>query len=138
MEKTKLNVSVAFAAAAAWLLGLYAGYLLTGILVGYVLLKEDSQWLKKSCLRVLLTMLIFSLASTAIHLIPDLLQLLYSFLNIFRVDLYLSFIHNIFNFLSSVLSLVKTVLFVLMGIAAALNKNFKVPVLDPFIDKLLA
>ena len=136
MEKTKLALPVTMVAAAAWLLGLYGGYVIAGILIGYVLLKEDSQWLKKNCLRVLIGMLAFSVAFTVINLLPNLLELLYSFLRIFNVNIYLDFLHEIFNLLYSVVSLIKTVLFILMGVAAALNKDFKIPVLDPFIEKI--
>ena len=52
MEKSKLGIPVTLVAAAAWLFGLYNGYLLTAILVGYVLLAEESVWLKKTCLKV--------------------------------------------------------------------------------------
>ncbi len=138
MEKTKLNLSVAIVAAAAWLLGLYGGYIIMGILVGYVLLKEDSQSLKKACLRALILMLTFSVATTAINLIPNLLELLYSVLRVFNVNIYLDFVHKIFNLLSNVLSLVRTIVFIVMGILAALGKDFKVPVLDPFIEKITA
>lgn len=138
MEKTKLNLSVAMVAAAAWLLGLYGGYIITGILVGYVLLCEESQTLKKTCLRVLIAMLTFSVAFTVIDLLPSLLELLYSFLRIFKVNIYLDFVHNIFSLIYSIVSLIKTIAFVLMGVAAALNKDFKIPVLDPFIEKITA
>lgn len=138
MEKTKLNLSVAIVAAAAWLLGLYGGYIIMGILVGYVLLKEDSQSLKKACLRALILMLTFSVATTAINLVPNLLELLYSVLRVFNVNIYLDFVHKIFNLLSTVLSLVRTIVFIVMGILAALGKDFKVPVLDSFIEKITA
>lgn len=138
MEKTKLNLSVAMVAAAAWLLGLYGGYVITGILIGYVLLKEESQWLKKNCLRVLIVMLTFSVAFTVINLLPNLLELLYSFLRIFKVNIYLDFVHSIFNLLYSAVSFIKTVVFLLMAVAAALNKDFKIPVLDPFVEKISA
>lgn len=138
MEKTKLNLSVAIVAAAAWLLGLYGGYIIMGILVGYVLPKEDSQSLKKACLRALILMLTFSVATTAINLVPNLLELLYSVLRVFNVNIYLDFVHKIFNLLSTVLSLVRTIVFIVMGILAALGKDFKVPVLDSFIEKITA
>lgn len=136
MEKTKLNIPVAIVAAAAWLLGLYGGYVITGILIGYVLLKEENLWLRKNCLRVLILMLTFSVASTAINLLPNLLELLYSFLRIFKVNFYLDFVHSVFNLFYSVISLIKTLLFLLLGITAAMNKDFKLPVLDPFIEKI--
>lgn len=137
MEKTKLNIPVALVAAAACFLGLYGGYVITGILVGYVLLKEEDAWLKKVCARVLVLMLAFSLANTALNLLPNLLEILYSFLRIFNVNFYLDFIHSFFNVLYQILSLVKTILFVLMGIAALMNKRFSFPVIDPFLEKHL-
>lgn len=135
MEKTKLGIPVAVAAAAAWLLGLYGGYVITGIFVGYVLLMEESQNLKKCCLRVLALMLTFSVALTAINLLPNVLDLIYSLLRIINVHFYLEIVHSFFNFLYSAVSLAKTVLFLLLGAAALLNKEIKIPVLDPVIEK---
>jgi len=137
MEKTKLGIPVTVLAAAAWLLGLYSGYLLTGILLGYVLLMEESAWLKKQCVKVLLALLAFSVISTALGLIPDLLHILYSFLEIFGVHFYLSFVHNILNFLGQIVSLIKVLLFLGLGIAALLNKQIKLPAVDKLIDKYL-
>ena len=138
MEKTKLGIPVTILAGAAWLLGLYSGYLITGILVGYVLLMEESAWLKKQCAKVLLTMLSFSILFTALDLLPDLLNILYRFLDIFGVNFYLSFVHNVFNFLSQVVSLLKTLIFLGLGVAALLNKSIKIPGADKLVDKYLA
>lgn len=137
MEKTKLGIPVTVLAAAAWLLGLYSGYLLTGILLGYVLLMEESAWLKKQCVKVLLALLTFSVISTALGLIPDLLHILYSFLEIFDVHFYLGFVHDVLNFLGQIVSLVKVLLFLGLGIAALLNKQIKLPAVDKLIDKYL-
>lgn len=138
MEKSKLGIPVTLVAAAAWLFGLYNGYLLTAILVGYVLLAEESAWLKKACLKVLAIMLGFSVAFTALDLLPNLLSILYSFLEIFNVHIYLSFVHDVFNFFSQILSLVKTLLFIALGIASVMGKTVKLPVIDNFVDKHLA
>ena len=135
MEKSKLGIPVTLLAGAACLLGLYGGYIILGILVGYVLLKEEDLWLKKFCVKVLALMLAFSLASTVLGLIPDLLHILYSFLEIFRVNIYLSVIHNIFNLFGNALSLLKVVLFLLLALTAFTGKNIKIPVVDPFLDK---
>jgi len=137
MEKSKLGIPVTLVAAAAWLLGLYSGYLIAGILVGYVLLAEENLWLKKTCLKVLVLMLGFSVAFTALDLLPNLLNILYGFLEIFNVHLYLSFVHDVFNFFYQILSLVKTLLFLGLGIAAAMGKSFKLPLLDKFADQHL-
>lgn len=138
MEKSKLGIPVTLVAAAAWLLGLYSGYMITAILVGYVLLAEESAWLKKACLKVLVIMLGFSVAFTALDLLPNLLNILYGFLEIFDVHLYLSFVHDVFNFFYQILSLVKTLLFIALGIASVMGKSFKLPAIDNFVDKHLA
>lgn len=138
MEKSKLGIPVTLVAAAAWLFGLYNGYLLTAILVGYVLLAEESAWLKKACLKVLVIMLGFSVAFTALDLLPNLLNIFYSFLEIFNVHIYLSFVHDVFNFFSQILSLVKTLLFIALGIASVMGKTVKLPVVDKLADKFLA
>ena len=137
MEKSKLGIPVTLVAAAAWLFGLYNGYLLTAILVGYVLLAEESVWLKKTCLKVLVLMLGFSVVFTALDLLPNLLNILYGFLEIFNVHFYLSFVHDVFNFFDQILSLVKTLVFIALGVTAVMGKSFKLPVVDNFVDKHL-
>ena len=134
MEKSKLGIPVKLFAAVAALIGLYGGYVASIVLVGYVLLAEENEWLKKFCLKVLALMLVFSAASTVIYLIPNLLDLLYSFLRIFRVYPDLSIIDNIFNLFGSILSLLKTVAFLALAVLGFLNKNLPVPGLDKLLD----
>ena len=134
MEKSKLGIPVKLFAAAAALIGLYGGYVAAIVLVGYVLLAEENEWLKKFCLKVLTLMLVFSAASTVIYLIPNLLDLLYSFLRIFRVYPDLSIIDNIFNLFGSILSLLKTVAFLALAVLGFLNKNLPIPGLDKLLD----
>lgn len=137
MNKTKLGISVGLMAALLWLLGYYAGYTVIAIAVGYVLLVEENGWLKKQALRVVGLMLLFSLASTVINAIPSLLELWYSIRSL--ADKYTNYedVHRVFNLLGTILSLVKTWTFVVMGVLMLLGKNFKVPFVDSIIDKLV-
>jgi hypothetical protein len=135
MEKTKLNISVTLFAAAAALLGLYGGYVITGILVGYALLKEENLWLKKFCVKVLMLMLAFSAISTLIGLVPNILEIFYSFLRIFGVNFYLSFIHNVCNTLQAAFSVLRPVAFILLTVFALLGKDIKIPGVDKFVEK---
>ena len=91
--------------------------------------------MKKLCCILLALMLTFSVALTAINLLPNVLDLIYSLLRIINVHFYLEIVHSFFNFLYSAVSLAKTVLFLLLGAAALLNKEIKIPVLDPVIEK---
>lgn len=137
MQKAKIGIPVGLMAAAAYFLGLYGGYVIAGLFVGYVLLKEEDLWLKKQSVRALALMIMFSLLSTAINLMPNLLNLMSSTLELVNVHYYFSFIHNFFNLISSVLSVMKTVAFVLLGIFAFARKPLKVPVLDTIIEKYM-
>ena len=138
MEKTKLGISVALTAVVVTLLGYYGGYVIGGIAIGYVLLQEQNEWLKKHALRVLALMLSFSVASTLLWLIPDVLNLFYSFMELFNVHIYIKVVNSCFNFLGNVLSLLKTVVFVLLAYSAFTQKEFKVPVVDKLIEKVLS
>ncbi len=137
MNKTKLGISAGLMAAILWLLGLYGGYVIVGVAVGYILLAEDNSWLKKQALRTVGLMLLFSLLSTVLNLVPNILSLVYEVANLFNKYPNFSKVHQVFSVLSSVLSVVKTWLFVLLGVMILFGKNFKVPVLDSLIDKLV-
>ena len=135
MVKSKLGISVGLLGALCFLLGLYGGYVIAGVVVGYILLKEENVWLKKLAVKVIALMLTFSLASTIINLIPNLLDILYSFLGLFGRPLYLSFIEGFFSILSQVLSLIRTILFLAMGALALAQKTIKIPGIDDLINK---
>lgn len=143
MEKTKLGIPVTLMAAIVCLLSYYGGYVIAGVLVGYVLLVEENVSLKRLAVKVLAILLTFSLISTVIYLIPNILSLIQSLIYIFDEYAYSEeFYSNGFNrfidFVSSALSLLKTVLFLLMSGFALAGKELKVPVLDKFLDKHLA
>lgn len=137
MQKTKLGISVTLAAAALYFLGLYGGYVITGIFVGYILLKEEDMGLKKEAVRVALLMVLFSLVGTALNLLPSIFSIFTNLLEIINVHVYFTFFHRVFDVLTSILSLLKTVAFVLLGLAAVFGKSTKLPVIDPIIEKYM-
>lgn len=138
MEKTKLGISVALAAAALYFLGLFGGYIITGIAVGYVLLREENLELKKESVRVLLLMFAFSLLSTALGLIPSVFSIISNLLEVIDVHYYFTFFHRVFDVFISLVSLLKTVVFLLLGLSAVFRKGVKLPVIDPIIEKYMA
>ena len=142
MEKTKLGVSVFLMAALCCFLGMFAGYVLTGVLVGYILLREEHIWLRRFSATILGLMVVFSLAFFAVELLPNLLSLvttelltavgapvtydLYNFTNGFA---------NFFGWLSSILSFCKSALFVALGILTLVGKPFQIPVISKLVAK---
>ena len=142
MEKTRFGIPAAVVAAVICLLGQYSGYLITVIAVAYVLLAENSAFLKRMAMKVLAVMLIFSLANTVISLIPDLLSLLQNTIWVFdkHADVYKLYNNGFVRFLSlltEVLGFVKMLILLVMAIVAPMGKELKIPVLDDCLNKLL-
>ena len=137
MQKTKLGISVALAMAALYFLGLFGGYIILGIAVGYVLLREEDEGLKRESVRVLLLMFLFSLVTTALGLIPSFLSMISNLLEVIDVHFYFTFFHRVFDVLLSLVSLLKTVVFLLLGLSGVFRKGVKLPVIDPIIEKYM-
>lgn len=138
MEKTKIGISVTLFAATVYLLGLFGGYVVIALVVGYVLLKEDSAWLKKQCIRTVALMLLFSLAYGVLGLIPDFFSIISNILSTLT-NSYVSFnvIDRIYSVLYGLLDIAKVVLFVLLALGALKQAEGKLPVIDDLIDKTL-
>ena len=132
MEKTKLGLSVAVMGAVVYLTALFGGYTPLLLVAGYVLIAEESAQLKKNAVTAFLVMLAFSAVNFVVGLLPDILNLFYSFLQIFKVYVHLSFIDNIANFLYNAVALLRQVVLAALAILSLLKK----PVNIPFVKKL--
>ena len=142
MEKTKLGVTASLMAAMMCFLCYYGGYVATALVVGYVLLVEESDFLKRFALKVLALLLTFSLINTVIYLIPNILSLVQSIVMIFDEYGYIEELHSngftrFLDFLSSTFGMAKLVIFLLMGVMALLGKEFKIPGFDKLLEKYL-
>ena len=137
MQKTKLGITVGFMAAIIYFMGLISGYLLTAVLVGYVLLVEENVWLKKQGVKALLLMGCFSLASLLVGLIPDLLEIINNIVGIFGGYISFNFVYNLVNLVRNVLNLAELLLFVLLGLKAFSQGTIQIPVLDKLVNKFM-
>lgn len=135
MEKAKLGISYNVLAGIVCLLGFYGGYVITGIFVIAVLLTEENPWLKKYCVKTILLMLTFSLLSTVINLIPDIMDIVYSASSMAGITLYFNAFEGFFSVLNQIVSLGEMVLFILMAIFAFAKKNFKLPIIESIANK---
>lgn len=131
--KTKLGLSVGVTAMGIYLLGLFGGYVALLLVVGYVLLAEKDAWLRKAAVKALVLAMLFTLASYAIHLLPDVLGVLNSFLNTFEVSFRYYWLTSLVNALQGALNVFETLLFVYMALKA--QNRVDVPV--SFVDNLL-
>ena len=133
MEKTKLGLPVCLAIAAVYLLVYFGGYTPALLVLGFVLLKEENQTLKISAITAVAVALAYSLINMLIGFIPNLLELVTSFIRVFDAYYYLDMPSAFINFLYNVLSVGRTVVFVALAVMAAMDK----PILPGFIKKYL-
>lgn len=137
MQKTKLGVSAAVLGAAVYFLGLFNGSLVAVILAGYILIREENPWLKKSAVKAVALLILFALISTVLGLIPDVISFINSILSIFGGSFYISVVSNIIYMLRNGLELIRTLLFLLLGLKALNQGTVKVPVIDSLVDKCM-
>ena len=135
MQRTKLGLSVGLLGAAICFSGLFGGYLLTGVLVGYVLLFEENIWLRKTAIKTLALMMGFSLASSVIGLFPSLIHIVDNIFMMFGGYFTPAFAINFFAAVETCLDMVKTILLLMMGVKAITQGTVAIPMIDNLINK---
>lgn len=135
MQKSKLGVSIGLLGAAVCFLGLFGSYIPVVIAVGYILLFEENEWLKKNSVKVLAVMIVLSAISTTIGLIPDAISVISSLLNIFNGSFSIPLITSIISFITTVLSFLRTIILLGMGFKALNQGTLTLPVVDNLVNK---
>ena len=133
--KTKLGISVAMLAALTYLLGLFSGYIALVVVVGYILLCETDEFLRKSAVKAMMIVVSFSLVSAVIALIPNGIGILDDLFNIFGGEFHIYFITRIITFINSILSVLQKLVLIVMAFVAWSEKSVKIPFLDDLVDK---
>lgn len=133
--KTKLGISVAMLAAAAYLVAYFNGNLALLLIVGYVLLCESDEWLKKSVVKALVISLVFSLISAVIGFIPNAISIVDDLVSIFGGSFGIPFISRIIAFINTLLSVFEKLLMLCLALMAFNNKTITLPFIDDFIEK---
>ena len=135
--KTKLGISAGAFAALTFLMAIYGGYTVILLAIGYVLIAERNDWLRTTVVKAGVIMLCFSIVSTLLYAIPDLLGWINSFLNIFDKRFSYSVVTNIVRFLDDTLVIIRRVLFLLLALFALSMKTIKIGFVDKFVAKHL-
>lgn len=118
MEKTKLGLPVRVMAAVIFFTSLFGGYVPLILTAGYVLLREDNKWLRKSAFRAVFLMLLFSGIETVVGSVNEILSIIG---NIY--DTFIQIPINFDDILISAISIVKTAVFIILGIKALCHKD---------------
>lgn len=137
MQKTRFGITVSLLGAAIYFMGLFGGFLVTALLTAYVLLFEENEWLKKSAVKAVALMVVFSILSVLIYLIPNVISFIDNVVGIFGGSFYINFVSSLANAAASALDIIEKVLFIGLGIKALNQGNIAVPVVDKLIDKYM-
>ncbi len=137
MQKTKLGIPFGLLASAIYFTGLFGGYLVAIVLTAYVLLVEDDEWLRRSSIKAVILMVLFSLIDTVIGFFPDVLGVISSFLGMFSVAFTFNTFSKIIYLLTEILDIVEYILFIALGIKALRRRSLPIPVVDSLIYKYM-
>lgn len=135
MEKTKLGLSVEAMAVAVVLASYFGGYVAMALIVGYILLKEDNDWLKKLAVKVAVLVVGFSFINSALYLIPNVVTCIDGVFGLLTLDFTVPMLSQIINVCGNILDIVKKFIFLVMGYQALSHTGFAIPVVDAFVDK---
>lgn len=133
--KTKIGISVGLLGAAVYFAALFGGYVPAIILAGYILLREDNEWLRKSAVKAVALMMLISFVITLIALIPDLLSWISSLVAVFKGTFNYGIVSSIISLITKAIDIVRTCLFLMLGTKALNQGTVAVPVVDKIINK---
>lgn len=135
MQKTKLGITVGLLGAIVYFSGIFGGYQVLILISGYVLLCEENVWLRKVCVKAMVLLLTFSIVITAIGLIPDMFDWISSVIGILNINFSFSIISRLVRVITSALSIIRTGLFLLLGLQALSQGDVRVGFIDKLVDK---
>ena len=137
MQKTKIGVSVGLLGAVIYFMGLFSGYLTVVLLIGYVLLFEENEWLRKSAVKAVALMVVFSLAATVMNLIPNVIGVLDNLVSIFGGSFHIGFLSSLVYAVTEALDIREKLLFMGLGVRALTQGTIDVPAVDGLINKYM-
>ncbi|MBQ7858035.1 MAG: hypothetical protein IJ351_05280 [Oscillospiraceae bacterium] len=135
MEKSNLGLPVKIFAALTYLLALFGGYVPAILVTGYILLREDDNFLRRAAVKSMAVLVACSVLSILFNLLPDMVDMLRSMIMIFGGFFSTGFLDNMSAFFANTLSLAKSVVLVLLAVLAVFNKSIDIKPLSAWADK---
>ena len=135
MQKTKLGLSVTFVAACLYFFGLFST-IPAVLLIGFVLLKEDDEWLKKMAVKALVLVLAFWVAGgllSAINEVFSFLSVIVGWFGAGRVSVPL----NLTNLVSYALDVVELLVMIVLGLQALKHESMPLGPIDGMVDSAM-
>ena len=132
MQKTKLGIPFGLLAAGIYFTGLFGGYLSAILLTVYVLLVEDDEWLRRSSVKAIMLMVLFSL----IHIVLG-LGVITNIIGIFAETFTYGKLLQILDAIKGIFSILESILFIALGVSALKGRSILLPVVDKMIYKYM-
>jgi len=121
MQKTRLGISVGLLGAALYFMGLLSLFGLI-ILAGYVLLSESDEWLRKSAVKAVAIVIVFSLISVIICFGSDILNFLNNLFHVTGESSIISYPLHLDVLITSLTNAAEKIVLFILGIKALLTK----------------
>ena len=135
MQKTKLGLSVTFVAACLYFFGLFST-IPAVLLIGFVLLKEDDEWLKKMAVKALVLVLAFWVVGsllTAINEVFSMLSVVVGWFGAGRVSVPL----NLTSLVSYALDIVEILVMIVLGLQALKHESMPLGPIDGMVESAM-
>ena len=139
--KSKLGIHIGFLACLCFLVGQFLGTVPLVLLVGYILIAEESDFVRISAIKALLIVVFVSVLDALIGLLPDLFTFIDWFTRIFNADTKfnnieaIAKINQILDFIVWIILFCKKILMLLLAFMACGMKTIKVPFVEGLIAK---
>ena len=137
MQKTKLGISVGLIGAGLYFLGIF-NFIPAFLLAAYVLLCEDSEWLKRNAIRMVIIVIGFHILHTGVDMLQEIWGVINSILGwIPFLHLHFNFPLNLDSIADYVISFIGNLVLLLSGFKALSNNMIKVNFADKLLEKHL-
>ena len=133
MEKTKLGISVSLLAAIMFFSGTVSA-LVTALIVGYVLLKEEDEWLRSSAVKVMIVIVTFGVLRGGVGMIDDVFSFITYVVQWFTYKT-VNVPLNLDRMLSVTFNFFEDALLILFGFKALTKGTVKVNFIDKLVNK---
>lgn len=133
--KTKLGISVGMMGAAIYFSGLFSGYIVLVLMVGYTLLFEENEWLKKSAVKAFAVVIGFSILSALVDFIPNAITIIDDAMNIFGKDLSIAIVSKFVTLINTILFIAQKIVLLVLGFKAFRQSTVKIGIIDNTIHK---
>ncbi len=139
--KTKFGITAGALTAIAYLAGFFSGYTVLALIVGYVFIVEDNDWLKINTLKALFVTLCFDIILALIGFIPNLITLINSLVRIWDDGITgykaIAGISNTITFIQNLINIIEKVVILLLALLATKLKTIKIGFIDSIIEKVI-